>query len=90
MLAGFNAASWLVERHLDEGRGSSTAIVSDAGARSYEQLAGDIWAAGNGLAAAGVRPGERVVLVMNDEPALQALFLGAMRIGSVAIRCRPC
>ncbi|MDQ2725040.1 MAG: benzoate-CoA ligase family protein [Actinomycetota bacterium] len=85
MLAGFNAASWLVERHLDEGRGNSTAIVSDAGARSYEQLAGDIWAAGNGLAAAGVRPGERVVLVMNDEPALPALFLGAMRIGAVAI-----
>lgn len=85
MLPGFNAASWLVERHVDEGRGSSTAIVGDAGARTYEQLAGDVWAAGNGLAAVGVQAGERVVLVMNDEPALPALFLGAMRIGAVAI-----
>ncbi|MGI8750889.1 MAG: benzoate-CoA ligase family protein [Acidimicrobiales bacterium] len=85
MLAGFNAASWLVERHLDEGRGTTTAIINDAGTRTYEQLAGDVWAAGNGLAAAGVRPGERVMLVMNDEPALPALFLGAMRIGAVAI-----
>ncbi|MDQ6840267.1 MAG: benzoate-CoA ligase family protein [Actinomycetota bacterium] len=85
MSTHFNAASWLVERHLDEGRGATTAIVSDAGARTYDQLAGDVWAAGNGLAAAGVRPGERVVLVMNDEPALPALLLGTMRIGAVAI-----
>ena len=84
-MADFNAASWLVERHVEEGRGQTTAIASDAGSRTYEQLAGDVWAAGNGLAGAGVAPGERVVLVMNDEPALPALFLGAMRIGAVAI-----
>jgi benzoate-CoA ligase len=85
VVTGFNAASWLVERHVEEGRGETTAIASDAGFRTYEQLAGDLWAAGNGLAASGVRAGERVVLVMNDEPALPALLLGAMRMGAVAI-----
>lgn len=84
-MSRFNAASWLVERHLDEGRSEALAIASAAGDRTYEELAGDLWAVGNGLVAAGVRPGERVVLVMNDEPALPAAFLGAMRIGAVAI-----
>lgn len=83
--AGFNAARWLVERHVEEGRGDSPAIASDAGDRTYAELAGDLWAAANGLAALGVTPGDRVMLVMDDEPALPAFFLGAMRIGAIAI-----
>jgi benzoate-CoA ligase family protein len=82
---GFNAASWLVERHVDEGRGDRLAITGPAGDRTYTELAGDLWGAGHALADAGVQPGDRVVMVVDDEPAFPAFFLGAMRRGMVAV-----
>jgi benzoate-CoA ligase family protein len=81
----FNAASWLVERHVDQGHGDRLAVTGPAGDRTYADLAADLWAAGNGLADAGVEVGDRVLMVVNDEPAFPAFFLGAMRRGMVAV-----
>ncbi|MFE1553150.1 AMP-binding protein [Streptomyces sp. NPDC058718] len=44
---------------------------------------------GGGLLAHGVRPGDRVAIVVNDIPAFAALYYGALRIGAVAILLDP-
>ncbi|MFF6844308.1 AMP-binding protein [Streptomyces tanashiensis] len=42
-----------------------------------------------GLLAHGVRPGDRVAIVMDDVPAFAALYYGALRVGAVAVLLDP-
>ncbi|MFC8626179.1 AMP-binding protein [Streptomyces anulatus] len=42
-----------------------------------------------GLLAHGIRPGDRVAVVVNDVPAFAALYYGALRIGAVAVLLDP-
>ncbi len=44
---------------------------------------------GNGLAARGVERGDRVILMLDDRPALYAAFFGAIRVGAVPIVVNP-
>src|SRR4051794_31383563 len=81
----FNASTWLVDRHLDDGRGDHVAIECGADATSYRGILAEVHGAANGLRALGVRPEERVVLVMNDGVAFVAVFLGALRIGAIPV-----
>jgi benzoate-CoA ligase len=81
----YNAAAWLVDRNLSDGRGDNTAIICGAQQLSYADLQEQVYAATNGLRALDVRPEQRVGLVVNDEPAFVAWFLGAMRIGAVPV-----
>ena len=46
---------------------------------------GETFRAQHALAALGIAAGDRVVLVVNDEPAFPAWFLGAMRAGVVPV-----
>jgi benzoate-CoA ligase family protein len=52
---------------------------------TYADLFGEVQAAANGLRAIGVRPEERVVLVLDDGMPFLATFLGALRIGAVPV-----
>jgi benzoate-CoA ligase family protein len=81
----YNAASWLIDRQLDAGRGAKEAIICGPQTLSYAELQDEVHAAANGLRALGIHPEERVVLLVNDEPAFLAWFLGAMRIGAVPV-----
>ena len=81
----FNATSWLVDRHVDEGRGDRIAVVCEDRALSYGELQEATWKAANGLAELGVTPGDRVVLLVNDEAAFPAAFLGSMRMGALPV-----
>lgn len=85
MAEPFNASVYLVDRHVEAGVGGSVAIRCDAGELTYESLLEHVCDAAAGLAALGVRPEERVMLVMADGPELVSVFLGAMRIGAVPI-----
>jgi benzoate-CoA ligase family protein len=85
MPAPFNAATWLVDRHVEEGRGDRTAVVCDDQRWSYTELLAATVRAANGLAGLGLRSEERVVLVANDEPGFLACFLGALRMGAVPV-----
>jgi benzoate-CoA ligase len=81
----YNAAAWMVDRNLVDGRGDNTAIICGPQRLSYTDLQEQVYAAANGLRALDVRPEQRVVLVVNDEPAFVAWFLGAIRIGAVPV-----
>jgi benzoate-CoA ligase family protein len=80
----FNAAAWLVDRHVDQGRGDRVAV---RGSRTltYAELAvlsGDVAAS---LHALGMRRDDRVVFVMSDDVELLGGVLGAFRAGFVAV-----
>jgi benzoate-CoA ligase family protein len=81
----YNAAVWLADRNLEQGRGNRNAIVTSEGAITYHGLLRLIFRAQNALGELGVRREERVALVLNDEPAFPAWFLGALRSGVVPV-----
>jgi len=79
----YNASALLYD-HL-ELRGERPAIVCDTGTWSYRALADEASRVGNTLLALGARPGDRVLLCLDDEPACPATIMGAMRAGLVAV-----
>jgi benzoate-CoA ligase family protein len=81
----YNAAAWLLDRQLDAGRGDRTAYRIDGRSVSYAELGDEVWRAQNALDALDVRRGERVALVVDDELAFPAWFLGALRAGAVPV-----
>ncbi|MDQ4039920.1 MAG: benzoate-CoA ligase family protein [Actinomycetota bacterium] len=81
----FNASSYLVDRQLAAGLGERTAVVGATESLTYAELAHEVARTAGALAALGVRPEERVMLLMLDSPAMLAAILGAMRIGAVAV-----
>src|SRR5580704_15600451 len=81
----FNAASYFVDRHVREGRGGKIAIECGDEQVSYEQLLERTNRAGNALCELGVRPEERVLLLLPDSPEFLYGFFGAIKIGAVAV-----
>ncbi len=71
------------------GRPDAPALVTHDTTISYRALDALACQYGNGLLARGVGRGDRVVIVMDDRPALYAAFFGAMRIGAVPIVVNP-
>ncbi|HKA04733.1 MAG TPA: benzoate-CoA ligase family protein [Acidimicrobiales bacterium] len=81
----FNAATWLVDRNIDEGRGGNVAVECGDRTLTYADLVDEVHAAAHGLRGLGVRPEERVVLVLNDDVPFLATFLAALHIGAVPV-----
>ena len=80
-----NSAAWLVDRHLAEGRGDRTAVRCDGVETTYAQLQTEVFRAQNALVELGVTAGERVALVLDDDLAFPAWFLGAQRSAVVPV-----
>lgn len=80
-----NATAALLGPVLAGGGGTRDALVCGAERLSYAALDDRVGRFGNALGAAGVAPGDRVLLVVKDRPALVAGYLAAMRIGAVAV-----
>ena len=81
----FNACEWLVDRQVAAGNGARTAVEAAGGSLSYAELSHQVRRVAAGLAAMGVRPEERVVLVMADDVDLLTGILGAMWLGAVPV-----
>ena len=81
----FNLASYFVDRHIAEGRGSQTAIVHEGVRYSYAEIAALVNQAGNALRRAGVERGDRVLIILPDSPEFVAAYFGAIKIGAVAV-----
>jgi benzoate-CoA ligase len=81
----FNAATWVVDRNLEEGRAGKTAILSGDRAISYGELAACINRTGNALRRLGVEMEQRVLLLLLDCPEFAYSFFGAMKIGAVPV-----
>jgi benzoate-CoA ligase family protein len=82
----FNAAAHFVDRHAGEGRGAKVAIECGDDHVTYGELIERVNRCGSALRdTLGVRPGDRVVLLLLDTPAFAAAFFGAIKIGAVPI-----
>lgn len=82
--AGFNAAAWLVDR-VAAHRGDHPAVETPTQKVSYSELVELTGRAAAGFHGLGLRRDDRVVFVANDDIALFAGVLGAMRGGFVAV-----
>ncbi|MDH4172509.1 MAG: benzoate-CoA ligase family protein [Betaproteobacteria bacterium] len=80
-----NAADHLLGEHALARHGARPALVCAQRTLCYAELAAEMARAGNALRALGVRPGERVLLLMRDTPEFAAAWLGAVHAGAVAI-----
>src|SRR5205807_4102933 len=81
----FNAATYFIDRHLQEGRGEKLAFECERSTVSYRQLGDRVNRAGNALRQLGVRVEERVLLLLLDTPEFAASFFGAIKIGAVPV-----
>ncbi|HET6844165.1 MAG TPA: benzoate-CoA ligase family protein [Candidatus Angelobacter sp.] len=81
----FNAATWLVDRHIPEGRGGKVAFECGEERVTYLQLAERVNRVGNALKSLGVRPEERVALLLLDTPEFACCFLGGIKMGAVPV-----
>jgi benzoate-CoA ligase len=82
----FNAASYFVDRHIAEGRGAAVAIECEDRRVTYATLHEQVNRIGSALRSElGVRPEDRVLLLMLDSPEMVYAFFGAIKIGAVPI-----
>src|SRR5687768_6610828 len=80
-----NAAELLLGPAALARHGARSALVCSGESVSYTELAARVARASAALAALGVRPGDRVLLLMRDTPEFAAAWLGAVRAGAVAV-----
>lgn len=66
-----------------ESRADRPAVICDQGTWTYGALAEEAARIASSLLEAGVAPGDRVLLFMEDEPAYPAAIMGCMRAGAV-------
>jgi len=81
----FNAASYFIDRHIQEGRGDKVAIECGDACVTYRQLFENVNRLGNALRGLDVRIEERVCLLLLDGPEFAYSFFGAIKIGAVAV-----
>ena len=75
-----------IDRHVPEGRGDKVAIRTVHGETvTYAELAENVNRAGNVLLAQGLKPGDRLLMVVKDCPAFFYLFWGAIKAGVVPV-----
>jgi benzoate-CoA ligase len=82
----FNAASYFIDRHLQEGRADRIAIECGDRQLTYRDLFEQVNRVGHALRTVlEVRAEERIVLLMLDGPDMIAAFFGAIKIGAVPV-----
>ena len=84
-MAGFNAADYLLDRHVRDGDGARTAVVTADRALTYADLAHEVHRVAGGFTRIGVRPEERVMICMVDGVEMLSVILGAMYAGAVPV-----
>src|SRR5262245_26095580 len=83
--SGFNVAVPFIDRHIVEGRGAKAAIRTIRGDVTYDELAANVDRCAATLTRLGLRPGERMLMVVSDCPAFFYLFWGAIKAGIVPV-----
>ena len=79
----YNAAE-LLEHNLAE-RAGKTALSGPAGERTFAEVADEANRVGNALLTLGLRPGDRVALLLPDLPEWPACFFGTLKAGGIAL-----
>jgi 3-hydroxybenzoate/4-hydroxybenzoate---CoA ligase len=80
-----NGAEHLLGQAALARRGQRVALVCGEERLTYAELAALVRRAAGALRGCGVRPGDRVLLLLRDTPEFAAAWLGAVHAGAVAI-----
>jgi benzoate-CoA ligase family protein len=83
--ATFNVATHFVDRNVAEGRGAHVAIECGGARITYDEVLRNVNRFGSALRRIGVRPEERVLLLLVDGPEFVYSFFGAIKAGAVPI-----
>jgi len=80
-----NAGHYLLDRHVEEERGDRIAVRCAGERLSYAEIFRRANQAARLFCVAGVRPGDRVLLVLPDGPAFVVAFFALVRMGAVPV-----
>jgi benzoate-CoA ligase family protein len=80
-----NAAEKLLGKDALAQHGQRTALICGDEQLSYADLAQQVRRAAGAMTGLGLRPGERVLLLMRDTAEMAAAWLGVVRAGGVAV-----
>ncbi|MCM3848245.1 MULTISPECIES: benzoate-CoA ligase family protein [Pseudonocardia] len=83
----FNAAAHLTAARVGAGDGGRTAVRFPGGSLTYAALTDRVRLVAGALRRAGVRPEQRVLLVMPDDVELFTAILATLWAGAVAVPC---
>ena len=81
----FNAATHFIDRNVALGRGSQVAIECGDARITYDEVLRHVNRCGSALRGIGVRPEDRVLLLLLDGPEFVYSFFGAIKIGAVPV-----
>jgi len=81
----FNACEYLLDRRLSAGDGQRIALAGPAGEVSYADLHDRVCRTAAGLGAMGLKPEQRLLMVMADSPHFVVVYLAAMRVGAIPV-----
>jgi benzoate-CoA ligase len=84
-----NAALAVLDPALALGLGDHPALIGAQETLSYRQLRAGAFRWANALRGLGIQPGQRVLLLLRDSPALVCAYLGALAAGGVAVPLNP-
>ncbi len=82
----FNVAVPFIDRHIEEGRARKVAIRTNNGEEvTYGDLLSGVNRAGNALKNLGLVSGDRVLMVVKDDPVFYYVFWGAIKAGFIPV-----
>ncbi|MBI5264476.1 MAG: benzoate-CoA ligase family protein [Bradyrhizobium sp.] len=81
----YNAATWLLDRNVEAGRGNKLAFDDTVSQLTYGELQSQTRRLANLLRRLSVRREERVAMIMLDTVDFPIVFLGAIRAGIVPV-----
>ncbi|MGI9415703.1 MAG: benzoate-CoA ligase family protein [Hyphomicrobiales bacterium] len=81
----YNAATDMIDRNVDEGRGGKLAVIDDAGSYTYGDLAARVNRAANALQSLELDRENRIALIMLDTIDYPSVFWGAIKAGIIPV-----
>jgi benzoate-CoA ligase len=85
----FNLCDYFLDRNLREGRADKVALLCGAESRTYAQVSTRAKLVAAALRRAGVRPEERVLIVLPDDFEFAESWFGVLRAGAVFAMVNP-
>jgi benzoate-CoA ligase family protein len=87
--ARFNLCEYFLDHNLEAGRGDKVALVCGSDYRTYKNVLDGATRVAGALRLVGVRPEERVLIVLPDGFEFAEAFFGTLRVGAVFAMVNP-
>ena len=88
-LERFNLHDYYLKRNLEEGRGDKVCLISGDETRTYGELEERVARCAAALRTLGVKPGERVLIVLPDGFEFAEAWFAVLRVGAVFCMVNP-